>query len=89
MDAENPRLQPRDSLVIAARRNDAAMALERVPERGLVSDAFGLRIESREQLPHGLLPPVWNESLPHRLELGGAAIYGLHDFDGVGWATLQ
>src|SRR5258708_21882568 len=59
-------IRPFKPLIIAAGRNDAPMALERVPEHGLIGNALGARVEACRQLLQGLFPPPWNEPPAHR-----------------------
>src|SRR5258707_7750068 len=65
-------IRPFKPLIIAAGRNDAPMALERVPEHGLIGNTLGARVEACRQLLQGLFPPPWNEPPAHRYQLVGA-----------------
>ena len=50
-----------DPFVVPARRDDTAMAPERVAKHGPVNDALRSRIEGRRQLFQRLVPPIGNE----------------------------
>jgi len=61
----------------------SAPPFERIPEHGLVGDAFRSRIEGRRQLLQELFPPVRNETPAHRHQFRGVTIGELDDIDGV------
>jgi len=73
-----------DPFIITACRNDAAMALERVPEHRRGGDTLRSRVECRRQLLQRRFPPVRNEAPAHRHKFGGAACGGPYDLYGVG-----
>jgi hypothetical protein len=60
---------PSAALILALRRDDAPVALERVAKHGLVDDALRSSIEGSRQLLHRLFQPVGDEAPAHRDEL--------------------
>jgi hypothetical protein len=54
---------------IAAGRDDAPVAFERVAEHGLVDDALRSSVEGSRQLLHRLFQPIGDEAPAHRDEL--------------------
>src|SRR5258708_34785422 len=55
-----PAVRSLEPLVVAARRNDAPMARERIPEHGLVGNGLRSCVEAGWQLLQGLFPSPWN-----------------------------
>src|ERR1700730_108803 len=74
--------------VIAARRNDAAVALEGIAEHWFVGDAFRASVEGRRQLLQRLFAPVRNETPAHWHQFRGTTIGELHDISGIGWSDV-
>ena len=77
-----------DPFVIAARRNDAAVALEDIAGHWFVGDAFRASVEGRRQLLQRLFPSVRNETPAHWHQFRGATIGELHDINGIGWSDV-